>query len=395
MSSKEKAFSFTPSSPANPQDYFDLAWKHYLIDNKDSALYYFQLVEATSPNQPLVQFYIAKIYEKTGDYSSAVSSLTQAIKKEYRKEYWEFMLSLLEEVSAYEELKKVSYYLMEKEGTNNLYYHYFLTSLERSKMKRKDIKFLKQQLPFTENSLNTRAIVLLSEVKEYDKVFEVLDQLIEQNPYDVHFYLLKNSLFQFLDFDQISLQFSEEMLYQFPHNTIVQVNYFLFALQNNQYKDIKRVATEWIKYKPTHEQFYHIMNYMVLSYEGSEELLSCFEHMMKLSFQEFGWNKADQNEFDFLIFAYQNGLKEFYWEIASKYFANPSTTYEQKLFYLNTLYQDKIHRYESELFNLIATYPQQWELYEKAIKFYEEQGRTEDLIEMKEAYYWEKHNSEE
>lgn len=389
-----KAFAVPPFEENNAQ--LDQAWKFYILEQTDSALYYFNLVSENREYKALASFYIAKIYEQKKDWSSALSHLTEAVQIEYRKEYWELMLSILEEMNAYPQLKEASYFLIEKEGVQSKYLDYLLTSLELTKVKKKDLKYLKNWTPFNDLSLNTRAIVILVDAKEYNKVFEILDLLIERNPWDAHFYLLKISLFNHLGAQNQALQLSEQVLYQFPLNRIIQVNFFLLALQSKEYEALSRVGVEWLSYKPPISEFYNILTYMIMAYSTDQpEVLKSYEILFSASLQPSYINYHNEDWFEFIAFAYRNQLKDIYWQAAPIYFSTFKTTYEQRVFYLKSIYRDRLTQYESELFSLIADYPRHWELYEKAIKFYEEQGRVEDLNEMKKAYLYERFNSEE
>ena len=93
---------------------------------------------------------------------------------------------------------------------------------------------------------------------------------------------------------------------------------------------------------------------------------------------------------DYLINAFKKGYTEVYLSGIPIYFEINPKDYRQRVFYLKILEREHSKVFESELFAAIAIFPEAWELYEWAIRYYKSNKMWEEAADMEEAYLYEK-----
>lgn len=386
---KEEGYSFS-QTPKDSLSNFEKGWQFYLKEQWDSSIYFFNQVPKTAKEKPIASFYSSKSQLQLNAYQKALKDINFAIKNStYKKHFWDLKIIILEYIGDYKNLKKAAYFVIDQEGMQEAYLDKLLISYERYKFNKKDRDFIFDLIPFKDNSLNTRLLLTLVQQNYTKQAFEITDYLIAQNPWEAHYYFLKHSLLLHLELEEDAYVLMKEMFELFPLYPEVVNTYFLNTLHRNDVKEGQYILDKLHNLEAPLPILYHLWDYILLQ-KPSEQWNELWIHSLQSTFKDPYRSKHTLALDDYLINAFKKGYTDVYLNGIPVYFEINPKDYRQRMFYLKILERETSKYFESELFAAIAIFPETWELYEWAIKYYKSNQMWEEAADMEEAYHYEK-----
>lgn len=386
---KEEGYSFS-QTPKDSLSNFEKGWQFYLKEQWDSSIYFFNQVPKTAKEKPIASFYSSKSQLQLNAYQKALKDINFAIKNStYKKHFWDLKIIILEYIGDYKNLKKAAYFVIDQEGMQEAYLDKLLISYERYKFNKKDRDFIFDLIPFKDNSLNTRLLLTLVQENYTKQAFEITDYLIAQNPWEAHYYFLKHSLLLHLELEEDAYVLMKEMFELFPLYPEVVNTYFLNTLHRNDVKEGQYILDKLHNLEAPLPILYHLWDYILLQ-KPSEQWNELWIHSLQSTFKDPYRSKHTLALDDYLINAFKKGYTDVYLNGIPVYFEINPKDYRQRMFYLKILERETSKYFESQLFAAIAIFPETWELYEWAIKYYKSNQMWEEAADMEEAYHYEK-----
>ncbi len=386
---KEEGYSFS-QTPKDSLSNFEKGWQFYLKEQWDSSIYFFNQVPKTAKEKPIASFYSSKSQLQLNAYQKALKDINFAIKNStYKKHFWDLKIIILEYIGDYKNLKKAAYFVIDQEGMQEAYLDKLLISYERYKFNKKDRDFIFDLIPFKDNSLNTRLLLTLVQQNYTKQAFEITDYLIAQNPWEAHYYFLKHSLLLHLELEEDAYVLMKEMFELFPLYPEVVNTYFLNTLHRNDVKEGQYILDKLHNLEAPLPILYHLWDYILLQ-KPSEQWNELWIHSLQSTFKDPYRSKHTLALDDYLINAFKKGYTDVYLNGIPVYFEINPKDYRQRMFYLKILERETSKYFESQLFAAIAIFPETWELYEWAIKYYKSNQMWEEAADMEEAYHYEK-----
>lgn len=390
LSMKKEGFSLGQASTNNSSN-FEKGWQYYLKEQWDSSIYFFNQVPITAKDKTIASFYSSKSHLQLNAYGDALKAINFSIENSnYKKEFWDLKITILEYLGDYKNLKKATYFVIEQEeGMQEEYLDKLLISYERYKFNKKDRDFIFDAIPFKNNSLNTRLLLTLVQQDYIEQAFEITDYLINQNPWEAHYYFLKHSLLLHLNLEEDAYRLMREMFDLFSLYPEVINTYFLNALHRNDVKEAQYILDKLHNLEAPLSVLYHLWDYILLQ-NTQKEWTELWIHSLQNTFKDPYKSKHALILDDYLINAFKKGYTEVYLSGIPIYFEINPKDYRQRVFYLKILEREHSKVFESELFAAIAIFPEAWELYEWAIRYYKSNKMWEEAADMEEAYLYEK-----